>query len=293
MSAIEGDFIGFTFGGTTSQSLGIMRVSNGSRYTETLLPEFSNKTMNVPGSNRTDYLGMEYTQKSFPLDIAFDSVTEGQLRDMKKLFSTQVPLPLIFDETPYKTYYVKAGNPPSISYICFEENGQRVYKGEGKIDLVSYFPYGFCNPRELDDAFDKANCNEWLVASGLQTIQESGLGASQVCNPGDFETPFWVKINVGTGEYKLVAGKIELDNNNTLSWTSGTISNDGLPADAYIIIDGRNHLIEGYDANDKKTGRIYNQFISSGDWFNIPINSTIKSVTIPNNSTLEYRILYI
>lgn len=174
MSAIQGDFIGFTYGGVHSKDLGIVRVSNGSRYTETLLPEFSNKTMNVPGANRTDYLGMEYTQKSFPLDIAFDSVTEVQLRQMKKLFSTQVPLPLIFDETPYKTYYAKAGNSPSINYICFDEDGKRIYKGEGKIDLVSYFPYGFCDryfladkSNYVDNIFKYGDINEWNESAGL------------------------------------------------------------------------------------------------------------------------------
>ena len=125
MSAIKGDFIGFTYGGVHSSELGIMRVSNGSRYSETLLPEFSNKTVNVPGANRVDYLGMESTQKSLPIDFAFDSVTEEQLRKMKRLFGSEKPLPLVFDESPYKTYYAKAGGNPSFNYVCFDEEKRR------------------------------------------------------------------------------------------------------------------------------------------------------------------------
>ena len=128
MSATKGDFIGFTYGGVHSSELGIMRVSNGSRYSETLLPEFSNKTVNVPGANRVDYLGMESTQKSFPIDFAFDSVTEEQLRKMKRLFGSEKPLPLVFDESPYKTWYAKVGGNPSFNYICFDEEDIRFKK---------------------------------------------------------------------------------------------------------------------------------------------------------------------
>jgi hypothetical protein len=36
--SIKGDFIGFTFGGIHSSKLGLVRVSDGSRYNEDLLP---------------------------------------------------------------------------------------------------------------------------------------------------------------------------------------------------------------------------------------------------------------
>lgn len=186
MSAIKGDFIGFTFGGKHSTELGINRVSNGSRYTETLLPEFSNKTVNVPGANRVDYLGMEFTQKSFPLDIAFDSVTEEQLREMKRLFSTNKPLPLVFDESPYKTYYAKAGGNPSFTYVCFDEGDKRIYKGEGKIDLVSFYPYGFCEPKSLVIEITKANCETLPNYPGL-TYESISRGHWGYVNGNKFE----------------------------------------------------------------------------------------------------------
>lgn len=222
------DFIGFTFGGKHSTELGINRVSNGSRYTETLLPEFSNKTVNVPGANRVDYLGMEFTQKSFPLDIAFDSVTEGQLREMKRLFSTDKPLPLVFDESPYKTYYAKAGGNPSFTYICFDEDGKRIYRGEGKIDLVSFYPYGFCDKDFKVEEHD--NHPEWLVASGLDLFKyeektditnDAKIFTYTIYNPGDYDSPFMIGINDNQ-----VGGKLELKEDdeviNELHWEANS-----------------------------------------------------------------------
>lgn len=406
MSAIKGDFIGFTFGTRHSSELGIDRVSNGSRYTETLLPEFSNKTVNVPGANRVDYLGMEFTQKSFPLDIAFDSVTEEQLREMKKLFSTNKPLPLVFDESPYKTWYAKVGGNPSFNYVCFDEenvwleeydiieeyanlsyyintraslisgktmkititvqfdpNGtiktvfnekieynkeffssiltfggipytfkigikiinnkkvevklytnydglgedfeqtpfygiqgtikstynKRIYKGEGKIDLVSFYPYAFCDPNYVANLISENtpdNLYEWLNISGLSETQ---LDANQIYNPGDFDTPFWIKIPSST----LPKGTIKLKEN-TLSWSASGSIEDGLPKDIYIVIDGRNQLIEGYSDDGVKSGRIYNKFITEGNWFNIPKDQEKDSIKgLQEDWELNYKILYI
>ena len=311
----KGDFIGFTFDGTHSSVLGIVRVSDGSRYQETLLPEFSNKTVNVPGSNRTDYMGMEYTQRIIPISFAFDNVTESQLRDIKSLFSTKTPRPFVFDESPYKTYYVKANSSPRITYLCFDESEQnngkneykRIYKGEGTIDLISFFPYGFCNPRTTNFSAMK-NIDEWEVSSGLDGILDQDkkveLDDLEVYNCGDFETPFWVELQTS----QLPDGFIKLwDNNadpskdepiNVLRWEKSGDMKDDFPKDDLIIIDGRTQLIEGYQKiNDspilyKKTGRIYNKFIKEGNWFNLPTggNLNIRSSGIEK---INYNILYI
>jgi hypothetical protein len=38
MSEFKGDYMGFTYNGSHSSDLGIVRVSNGSRFDENLLP---------------------------------------------------------------------------------------------------------------------------------------------------------------------------------------------------------------------------------------------------------------
>ena len=73
MSIIKGDFLGFTFDDVHSSELGITRISDGSRYTENLLPTIQDKTIQVPGSDGTYYHGRFYTQNAFNLPITFNS----------------------------------------------------------------------------------------------------------------------------------------------------------------------------------------------------------------------------
>jgi hypothetical protein len=40
--------------------------------------------------------------------------------------------------------------------------------------------------------------------------------------------------------------------------------------DAYIQIDTKLNLIEGWDSEGKKTGSIYNRYMVSGQFFKIP-----------------------
>jgi hypothetical protein len=49
---------------------------------------------------------------------------------------------LWFQEAPYKVWTAKPAGSSSIKYIPFNnENGQRVYKGEGTVQFVAYWPY--------------------------------------------------------------------------------------------------------------------------------------------------------
>ena len=141
MSALKGDFIGFTFNNVHSSSLNIIRTSDGSRFVENLLPVFSDKTQAIPGGDGTYFFGANYTQRVFDIPIAFDSLTETNLIQLKRLLGDKQLHDLIFDEYPYKVYRAKVSGNPSIKYICFEEEGERIYKGEGTISLVAYYPF--------------------------------------------------------------------------------------------------------------------------------------------------------
>lgn len=279
MSAIKGDFIGFTIDGIHSVDLGIDRISNGSRYTQALLSDFSNSTKNVVGANRTDYFGVEYKSKEFSLEIAFDTVTEKQLRQMQKLFGTTKPVSLVFEETPYKTYYVKANNAPSLTWLCFDIDGERVYKGEGVISFISFFPYGFCDPNYAANN-NPENKNEWLAASGLK---EQPLAANEVYNCGDFDTPFMVTGLTTSGSIVLGDSKLE--------WSGITLEN----SDTKVRFNGHNQLIEGIDSNGKPTSNVYNKYITGGNWFSIPKDLDITTIEITGFSgtpELKYDILY-
>ena len=61
---------------------------------------------------------------------------------------------LTFDESPYKEYTVKASDTINLQYICFGEIGaERIYKGEGTMQLIAYYPFGICRKKS-----DKSSC---------------------------------------------------------------------------------------------------------------------------------------
>ena len=57
MSVLDRDFIGFSFDDVHSSDLGVLRVSDGSRYNEYLLPTSQDVTVQVPGGDGTYYFG--------------------------------------------------------------------------------------------------------------------------------------------------------------------------------------------------------------------------------------------
>lgn len=188
MGAMKGDFLGFTFDGIHSSELGIMRVSDGSRYSENLLPTFQDKTVQIPGNNGMYYHGSYYTQRQFNLSIAFDALTEEQLRHLKVLFSDKKIHNLIFDEMPYKIYKVKITGTPNLKYVCFDKERPsywnindkrdligskkdlydpydkadygRVYKGEGQLNFVAYSPFAKSRFKYIDQ-YNIENIPEW------------------------------------------------------------------------------------------------------------------------------------
>ena len=188
MSAIKGDFTGFTFNGIHSSELGLTRVSDGSRYTEELLPAIQDKTVQIPGADGTYYYGSTYTQKPFNISVVFDDMTEEQFVRLKRVFGDKGIHDLIFDEWPYKIYRVKSTGTPNLKYICFDkgmdkndrdyENGRimntkenlygigarspygRVYKGEGQLNFIAYSPFARSRFKYADQ-YNFPNIPEW------------------------------------------------------------------------------------------------------------------------------------
>ena len=161
------DLTGFKFGDYHSSQFGLIRVSNGSRYNEYLLPTLKNTTTDVPGMEGTLYFGTQKTTRSFQVDMAFDSLTEEDIRDIREWLTGAHSL--IFDERPYIQYMCILNSAPQLKYLTFEENGERIYKGELSVNFVSYLPYGYSidGKKFIDDFFDDGNFEEWSNASHL------------------------------------------------------------------------------------------------------------------------------
>ena len=155
MAQMKGDFIGFSFGNTHSSDLGIVRTSDGDRYNQNLSPEFEDKTLAIPGGDGTYYFGSTFSQKIFEVPFAFDKITESKLRKLNAFFNDRKIHNLIFDEAPYKIYKAKIVEPPDISYLCFDEDGERIYKGEGTLNFIAFTPWAHSHYKFLDDYSDE------------------------------------------------------------------------------------------------------------------------------------------
>lgn len=135
------DFIGFTFNGRHSSEFNIYSVSDGSRYQDTLVPSPIDYSEQIAGGIGSYYFGSDMDVREFPLSIAYDNLSEKQIREMRKWLAPDGVGDLIFDERPYKAYTAKINGSPTLSFICFDDsNNKRVYKGEGEINFICYYP---------------------------------------------------------------------------------------------------------------------------------------------------------
>lgn len=295
--ASKGDFIGFTFNGRHSSELGITRVSNGSRYNDNLLPTFQDKTAVVAGGDGTYFWNSYFTQKPFPLQIAFDSLTEKQYRELRQWLGTKEIHELIFDERPYKKYMVKTQGTPQLKTICFNKYSEddetvieRIYKGEGTINLVAYFPYAKSVHKWLDE-YDNLNKAEWAESSGMKKSQGSydGIGEHiSLYNPGDIETDFCLFFNFETDSLEIKNIYIDGDNSKQLQFNPITKKKE----DFGIRVNSKTNLVEGVDADGTLTGNLYNEYIKAGDFFKIDLGESTLEIDGAGCSKIEYDYLY-
>ena len=329
------DFIGFSFNGITHTDMGISRVSEGSRYSEQMLPNFQDKSAQMPGSDYTLYWESFYSTKTWTLQIAFDDMLDRQMRLLRQTLNTKNLSNLTFDERPGIHWLAKVQSVPQLKYICFDtdeyrvwdnskpfilgysyyvwsssannnqggyvltqntspqqgttyyEHITRIYKGEGTITFISYYPFGM---------------------SDLQT--KTNIASSVITNNGDIPMDWYVVLSTAQAK-QLEQLKVETtaaSGGATLSAKIITFNQSGLNSnvvDDYVVISSKTNLIEGADSYNaitgayNATGRVYNQYISSGDFFQIPVSETGKTLTFyitgPDAATrnLHYRYLYL
>ena len=168
-SQTSSDYIGFTFNGVHSDTLGIKRTSEGSRFNENLLPTIQDKTVQVPGGDGMYHFGSYYTQRQFNISYAFDALTEEQLAEIKRVFGDKKIHTLVFDEMPFKTYQAKVTGSASIKHIPFAEGAtNRVYKGEGSIQFTAYDPYARSANKYLNN-YRKSN---WWKRTATESVKD-------------------------------------------------------------------------------------------------------------------------
>lgn len=268
MSVFSGDFLGFTLGDIHSSQLNITRVSSGDRYDDNLLPNFKDITAEVPGGDGYYYWDTFYGQKTFTLNFAYDDLRDEDLRALRQVFGFKGIKRLMFDEFPYKYYMVKCVSPPVFKYICFDHLEMRLYKGEGSVNLVGYYPYA--------------------LATTSPKVRKASEGI--INNSGDLNAQ--LKIYFDINDIQSVQ-RIELfdSKDNILGGLYFQNMVKQSDDDKYILIDSKTHLVEGLDKNLKKTGHLYNKFITAGDFFEAPTGRSVVRTSI-NFYLLEYTPRY-
>lgn len=302
------DFCGFQFNGVHSSTLDITRVSNGSRYEDELVPAFQDKTAQIEGGDGTLFWESFYSQKPITIQIAYDGLSEEKLRKLRQVFNGKDMGELIFDEEPYKAYTVKVQSPPHLQYICFdktvnsqgESRVERVYKGEGTIQFIAYYPYAKSVKKYLDqfpDA-DYPNKPEWKTASGMLETQDvyDGTGANiHLYNAGDIEADWQAFYEINqSGRCPL--SSITLATPSPNSQTEGVMAFSTITqkkqGDVYIRINSRTNLIEGCNSSKEPTGTLYNEFLTAGDFFKIPLGKHEFNSSGVSCAEIRYNYLY-
>ena len=294
------DFCGFTWRGDHSSKYGIVRVSDGSRYNDTILPAFQDTTQKMPGSDGTLYWESFYTNKTFSVNIAFDHLTEDNYRKLRQWLNGKDRGELIFDEAPYKAYTVKIQNAPQLKTICFNEDNQRIYKGEGTISFVAYYPFARGVYKFETDAKDIINVEEWIDASGLKgAIKDnynsfSEEGSCNLYNAGDLPTDFKLIVNIENNPTSITLKRSETETISSLNFS--LVAQGG---DTYVRFNSATQLIEGLtqsqDGKFELTGNLYNKYITEGDWFKIPVGESVINIVETSHSdkpTIDYDYLY-
>ena len=229
---MKGDFLSFSFAGKDSSELNIIRTSDGDRFDEQVIPEIKDITAEVPGMDGEYFFGSTYGPRTFDISIAYNSLTESQFRELRQIYGRRRIGELILSERPYKKYMVKIESPIELSYICFDERTytddgsrgtgikdrelrtlsdttSRIYKGEGKISFVAYYPFAKSCFKVLDT--NELKNSDWAISSGILTdterqnkkVDRYENGQFVIYNAGDIETGFRLYIPMAAAKQGL------------------------------------------------------------------------------------------
>lgn len=195
------DFTGFRFGNVHSEDLHLVVVSSSNRYDKNLLPEPTDYSVDVPGGDGKYYFGQTFKTREFVVNVAFDSVSESIFRKIAQLFATDKLQDLVFNELPYKTYRAKLKSKPDFKHVCFMDRatGKRVYKGEGTLHFICYFPYAFGFNRYVVRAADYYRCMppEHIITNSVEENPYKKRGPIKIL-PGIIKDHYNVRQNMNT-----------------------------------------------------------------------------------------------
>lgn len=311
------DFLDFYYNGKWASELGLIKVNNGKRQDDEVLPASKDTTIDIPGNDGVYYVNSKYQQREFKIDFAYDGLTEADIKAIREWLAPQKECRLIFSERPYKYYMAKPKSAPKLSYIAFDvDDENRVYKGEGSVQFVCYYPWARSIAKNKVDLQNELVLNYTFTD---QQMKESGLYSSPDCKPddgspigrgsrltdngleiynwGQLPSPFKFVFQVGTRPEDLKYYTLYLEDRSEILVLDAT----KFEAGKYYCIDTENHLITRVENIEYVNGKItydieesngnaviLNEAIIAGDFFDLPVDTGIKLVIDGGEHNLIY-----
>lgn len=193
----------------------------------------------------------------------------------------------------------------------YSDETERIYKGEGKISFICYYPFAKSVYKQLPTVEEES---DWAISSGILTADEYveydtyNSGIIKLYNPGDLDTGFRLYIPAGalssgitinykpdgsTTEASLIIKEI----------TSMKTDVDSEITDVGVLVDTLNGLIIGVESFDSTnhtyvtSNNIYNEFVDSGYFFHIypcdvDDNAKLQITNGSNGIEIFYDYLY-
>lgn len=249
MSEFKGAFLGFSFKGTHSSDLKIVRTNIGDRAEMALSPNFDDSTVSIKGRDGVVYFDTQLQKLDLSVNFAFDSLLETDIVNLRRFFAPKETGKLVFDEYPYKEYEAKIGNGVKLSYIVFDEGDdkERVYKGEGSV-LFSCFTPCASAPYKTIEQYNVAlgAVKEWEVVSGIKKdafytgIYDTIINQKALLyNPGDLDSPLTISFTVASTPSVIVLSLYE----GLTRRSSLCLDGSKLAVGAKVVIDATTGLI--------------------------------------------------
>lgn len=113
------------------------RVSDGSRYSENILPSMAETVVDIPGRQGQMFASARFKSRQITIKFAFTGITEDDIERMRYAFDGLAIQSLTLDTmSGTKTYKAKVTGTPRLQVIPMDNNGSRTYNGEGTIQFT-------------------------------------------------------------------------------------------------------------------------------------------------------------
>lgn len=275
-----GDYLGFVYAGVHSSTYNIVRTIEGDRVESPLRPETRDTTVTIAGRDGVSFFKSDYGSLNITITFAYDQLDDKDRMNLKKWFKGKKENILVFDEEPFIEYKVKVTGSPSLSFIPFDEDDKRIYKGEGTVTFTCYEGKGRAPHRLLDFYPDPYNNKkDWGVASGISKNNGENnrfftTGNANLYNAGLYPSPIalYIKPLKNTGYQVITYRDTSGSNSQKLVLDMSKLS----VGKTYKIDSEKQLIVGGTFSSGKFTenGLIYNQAIAAGSFMIIGDNTT-------------------